>query len=677
MARFLSLVYLLLLVVLTGTRIDAQTYTNGRTQEVVFDPDLAPFYHGVASGDPLSDRVIIWTRVTPDSLGDETIPVDWRMATDPALTDTVATGQLATDADRDYTVKVDVTGLEAGTTYYYGFTALGANSLTGRTKTTPTADQSDHLKFGVVSCSNYQAGYFNAYGHLARRNDLDAIVHLGDYIYEYANFVYGDSAVWQERLVAPDAEIVSLGDYRTRYSTYRLDSQLIRAHQQHPFVSVWDDHESTNDSYEDGAQNHQPATEGDWQDRKDRARRVYFEWMPMRDNGNRSIYRKLSYGGIADLIMLDTRLEGRDEQPDSITAPDFLDPDRTMLGQTQKNWLKQQLTESEARWKIIGQQVIFSEFNVGWAAATTGGSFVATESIFLDIWDGYPAERQELVTFMDSSGIDNIVFLTGDFHSSFAFEVAVPSTELEFIEVPGVGTLPRYIPTPGYDPATGRGAVAVEFATPSITAANFDENTTEETAAGLEAQINAPLQPAPGLDLGNPNPHMKYSDLDRHGYYLLDVRPDTVRADYYYTDVTVPGAKENFGRGLANAVDTVHLQLTTRPAAAKAEQDAPAPPDPPALVSSLQQRAADVQVFSVFPNPVRGEVAVQFGLLTAAGVDLWVVDATGRTLRQLALGRLPAGLYTHRMQLDDLPAGTYYLRLRTPGGSSVQAFVKE
>ncbi|MEL6276347.1 MAG: alkaline phosphatase D family protein, partial [Bacteroidota bacterium] len=492
-------------------------------KSLVFNPDLAPFFHGVASGDPLEDRVIIWTRVTPDSMSTDDVDVAWKMATDSELTDVVASGTLTTGMDRDYTVKVDVTGLEAGQTYYYGFTAMGANSLTGKTKTTPTGDQADHLKFGVVSCSNFQAGYFNAYGRLAARTDLDAIVHLGDYIYEYDNFIYGDSSVWEERLVEPGAEIISLFDYRARYSTYRLDTNLIRLHQQHPIISVWDDHESANDSYVDGAENHTEGEEGEWETRKAISKQVYFEWMPIRDNEEQQVYRTLSYGNLADLIMLDTRLEGREQQITSILDTALFAPDRTLLGVDQKAWFLQQLLNSTAKWKVIGQQVIFSEFNVGWAGSAVGATFEDTESLFLDIWDGYPAERAQIVSFLSDNDVDNVVFLTGDFHSSFAFDVGLPSVDLVFQDIPGVGTVPFYNQSPTYDPATGDGSVAVEFATPSINSANFDENAGFVVAVGLQAQINAPIITG-GIDLGNPNPHMKYAELIQHGYYILDIK---------------------------------------------------------------------------------------------------------------------------------------------------------
>ena len=247
------------------------THATSVGQSLDFDPDYKPFYHGVASGDPLADRVIIWTRVTPETSPMAPVDVHWQVATDSGMTHVVQSGVFTTDAERDYTVKVDVTDLAPYTTYYYHFSALNATSITGRTRTAPTADEADRLRFAVVSCSNYQAGYFSAYRKIAERADLDAVIHLGDYIYEYSasgEDFYGNEDLRQNRSHLPDKEIVTLDDYRTRYSQYRLDPDLRAVHQQHPFIAVWDDHESTNDSYEDGAQNHQSETEGPWEERK-------------------------------------------------------------------------------------------------------------------------------------------------------------------------------------------------------------------------------------------------------------------------------------------------------------------------------------------------------------------------------------------------------------------------
>ena len=267
----------------------------GGTTILPFEAELAPFYHGVASGDPTSESVIIWTRVSPDTDGQ--VSVDWKVCTDPEMQNEVASGTTTTDVAKDYTVKIDVTGLSPETTYYYYFKALGAYSIVGRTRTTPST-ASNNLKFAVVSCSNYEHGYFNTYEKISERDDLDAVIHLGDYIYEYDTSVYGNSTL--NRANIPVHEIVETDDYRTRYSQYKLDKQLMKAHQQHPFICIWDDHESANDAYVDGAENHNPTneytpgkTEGSWTDRKNAAREAYFQWMPIRETTG-PIYRKFS-----------------------------------------------------------------------------------------------------------------------------------------------------------------------------------------------------------------------------------------------------------------------------------------------------------------------------------------------------------------------------------------------
>ncbi|NJN42238.1 MAG: hypothetical protein HC811_08470 [Flammeovirgaceae bacterium] len=225
-----------------------------------FDQSLKPFYHGVASGDPLADRVIIWTRVTPETQM-ESIDVTWEVSETDDFQVVTHSQTTTTSPERDYTVKVDVDELQPDKIYYYRFKALDGISITGRTKTAPTSAK-DSLKFAVASCSNYEWGYFNAYERIGERDVLDAVIHLGDYIYEYGPGRYGDTTIGRFNL--PPHEIVSLLDYRTRYSLYRLDQGLRRVHQQHPFITIWDDHELANNNYVDGAQNHQSDKEGDF-----------------------------------------------------------------------------------------------------------------------------------------------------------------------------------------------------------------------------------------------------------------------------------------------------------------------------------------------------------------------------------------------------------------------------
>lgn len=460
---------------------------------VFFEAALKPFYHGVASGDPLPDRVIIWTRVTPDYV--DSLTVSWKMATDEGMTQVVQSGQEVTGQDRDFTVKVDVTGLQPDTYYYYQFEWNGAKSLVGRTKTTPT-DAREQLKLAFISCSNYEAGYFNAYARLAEQDSLDAVVHLGDYIYEYGARGYGDTTL--QRIHLPHHEIVSLQDYRTRYAEYRLDKDLREAHRLHPFITIWDDHEVANDSYVTGAQNHQPDQEGSYEDRKKSAVQAYFEWLPIRDNPEYQIYRPLSFGPLAELFMLDTRLEGRVEQADSVDQPNLADESRTILGAEQYNWLTSSLVGSQATWRLIGNQVIFSDLDV------TPLRWRNTKN--LDSWDGYPSEKKKLIGFLDQNKVNNVVFLTGDTHSSWAFEVSKGLKE--------------------YNAKTGTGAVAVEFGTPSISSSNADERYPTDSVKLAEKVLMAPQL----------NPHLKYANLRDHGYLVLTLTPEQAVAEWYYVD---------------------------------------------------------------------------------------------------------------------------------------------
>ena len=276
------------------------------------------FTHGIASGDPLSDRVILWTRLLPGDGKHRTISCRWQVATDSEFAQLVSSGVASTNAERDYTVKIDATGLSANQHYYYRFLCDRISSPVGRTRTLPEADI-DSFRLGFCSCSNYPQGYFNVYRHMAN-TDLDLVVHLGDYIYEYAENVYANPEVTSKlgRQVEPSNEILSIEDYRMRYGLYRTDSDLQAVHARHPFICVWDDHELANDCWREGAENHNQG-EGDFAARARAARQAYHEWMPIRtavqgDQG--PIYRRFKIGQLADLIMLDTRVHGRDKQLD-------------------------------------------------------------------------------------------------------------------------------------------------------------------------------------------------------------------------------------------------------------------------------------------------------------------------------------------------------------------------
>ena len=314
----------------------------------------AHFTHGVASGDPLADRVILWTRVLPGDGRATELAVQWEIAADEQFAQVVSSGVTSTSSAQDYTVKVDAAGLQPGTAYYYRFSALGVYSGVGRTRTL-AGRGAGQLRFAVVSCSNYPQGFFHVYRELAAA-ELDAVLHLGDYIYEYADGGYANPVMLEQgRHVDPLHEIVSLEDYRTRYGLYRSDLDLQSVHQAHPFICVWDDHEITNNTWREGAENHDLG-EGEFADRRRAAIQAFHEWLPIREQASLEegiIYRSFDFGDLASLIMLDTRLVGRDEQLSHEMNIDTLrsalaSQSRSIMGSAQEQWLEQELARSAA-----------------------------------------------------------------------------------------------------------------------------------------------------------------------------------------------------------------------------------------------------------------------------------------------------------------------------------------
>jgi alkaline phosphatase D len=473
-----------LFLCLSCTVPQSKRVTYGDPVHSLYDSTLKPFYHGVASGDPLNDRVIIWTRVTPeDSVN--SIPVVWEIAETNTFNSIYKTDSARALAQKDFTIKVDVNGLLPGKTYYYRFKALNKTSLVGRTKTI-AASSADSLKLAVVSCANWEWGYFNPYDKIADHLDIDAVVHLGDYLYEYGTGSYGDTSL--HRIHIPKNELLTLRDYRSRHSQYRTDVGLRRVSQTHPMIAIWDDHEVANDSYAMGAQNHQPH-EGAYEDRKAAAKKAYYEWLPIREN--KKHYRSFSFGTLADLIMLDERLEGRTKPVDSLGDPNYQSPDRTMLGKEQLAWLQTNLNNSKSIWKIIGNQVMFSD--------------VVQTPIFrkvsrnLDSWDGYPAEKKTIKDFIVNNKISNVLLVTGDTHASWAIEAATNVSQ-------------------SYQP------FAIELGTTSISSANENERNPDEKVKQMEASIRAA------------NPHVKFFNARDHGYLLLSLYPTRAKAQWYFVE---------------------------------------------------------------------------------------------------------------------------------------------
>ncbi len=428
------------------------------------DASAVEFHHGVASGDPLKDRLILWTRVTPtaDPAGDAPVSVSWKVAEDADFARVVARGRTSTGPQRDYTVKVDADGLKPGREYWYAFEVGGVRSPLGRAKTLPTGHV-DELVMAFVTCALYPNGYFNAYDHIAKSDKLDAVVELGDYIYEYGSKPddYGmANGEKLGRLPEPPHDLVSLADYRTRYAQYRRDVDLQAAHARAPWICVWDDHEVCNDTWKGGAENHHEKTEGAFQDRKANAMRAYFEWMPIREPApgmaREAIYRNFEFGDLASLTMLESRLLARSYQleferagdipyvlydattpgqrrrvtdPQTIAAvmartpeggppsapyvlgPDveavnryISDPDRQMLGPEQERWLQSTLVASARAgrpWQVVGNEVIMGRARFPKVAPLIGETALAALLAKLP-----ESRRKEAAQFVELSRYD-------------------------------------------------------------------------------------------------------------------------------------------------------------------------------------------------------------------------------------------------------------------------------
>jgi len=467
----------------------------------------------VASADPLPDGVLLWTRC------DRPASLHWTVARDPDLADPVATGRAEALAEADHTVHVEVTGLEPATTYWYRFDAGGEQSPIGRTRTAaapgPVTEQ-DRLRIALVSCSSLRAGYFDAYRHVARR-ELDLVLHVGDYIYEAGpHSTRNGRAV---RLVDPPRTCVTLDHYRARHAQYRRDADLLALHARHPVAVIWDDHDLAGTTWNGGAAGHHARWHGSWTAREAAAVQAWREWVPVRSpdpSDPRHISRSLSLGGLADLFLLDTRLVGRDRPAASGIRPvAFVGRrDRSLLGEPQRKWLDTEMESSAAHWRLLASQVVMAPL----AIVGVGRGFGRNA----DQWDGYPAERQHVLEGAARRG-DRLVVLSGDFHSSWAAEL-------------GAG---------------------VEFVTPAICSTPFSRLL---------------LPPGPGVPalaarwLRRQNPHVRFCDLQRRGYVVVDITAERVQADWWFVDtVRSPGGGEEWAGGWQVASGETRLTPAVAP----------------------------------------------------------------------------------------------------------------
>lgn len=481
------------------------------------------FTHAVASGEPATDRVLLWTRY----VADKPTSLDWQMSETEDFAKIAVEGNTGDAArpDSDFCVKTWANGLQPGRWYFYRFIAPdGAKSPVGRTRTLPQ-DTTARFRLAVFSCSNYGFGWFNAYGHAAEANDADLAVHLGDYIYEYGADNYpGPGQGVAERVLAPQTEIVALTDYRLRYATYRADPDCQRLHQVLPMIAVWDDHETANDSYRDGAQNHQPESEGEWAVRKAAAMRAYREWMPVSD----APYTAYQIGDLATLFRLDTRLEGREQQfrlekvlagttdpQAALTAfrdGDWANPERQLLGQAQDSWLAEGLASSTAKgtqWQVLVQQVLIGNLKSPQALAGMTGdglpdfirqrlaaAAMASKTglpLNMDAWDGYPAARERV--FKAALAADaNLIVLAGDTHNGWAFDLTHAGA-----------------------------AVGVELGVCSVSSPGFESYLSflkpDVLAAALVAE----------------NEQLQWADTAQRGYMVVELTPASATTEYRFS----------------------------------------------------------------------------------------------------------------------------------------------
>lgn len=533
----------------TGGLLLAPNFISCIDDKIIVQPipdnlDEKNFDHGVASFDPTNTQVIIWTRYATQK---SVITLLWQLAKDVDFKEVVRQSKVSTDASRDFTVAIEIKDLEAGQKLYYRFINIADKTTSPVGETLTFKENINEVKLAVTSCANYAYGYFNVYEEIKKSN-ADVVVHLGDYIYEYGENTYGSF-----RTPEPKGEIIALDEYRARYKQYRSDEQLKELHRVKPFICVWDDHEVSNDTYKDGAQNHQ-GNEGSFEIRKQNALKAYSEYLPNTTNlaDHSIIYRNLKMGGLVDLIMLDTRIIGRDKQ---LEYADFynangtfdsaafqqawLSPERTLLGTTQKTWLEGQLATSTGKWQVIGQQVLMGKMlmpaellpilaKILAEVATTGSASAATFSLFkttltelvtiksrvlqsdptltqqeiarvttvlpynLDAWDGYFMERERVFASFKNK---NVIVLAGDTHNAWQNNLTDNSK------------------TP----------VGVEIATSSV------------SSPGLETYLgssSAELEQALQLLIND----LQYCNLSQRGFVKLTITQGSVISEWNYVD---------------------------------------------------------------------------------------------------------------------------------------------
>jgi alkaline phosphatase D len=592
----------------------------------------APFLHSVASGDPLEDRVIIWTRWTPPISFEGSKTVNYQISNTIDFTQILQENAVFTDSSKDFTVKVDVLNLEPGTYYYYRFIADSDTSVIGRTKTASVGNI-DNVRLAFVNCNDYRRGYFNAYKTLANQNNVDAVVHLGDYIYETGDGPEG-------RIHEPDAEIWKLNDYRTRYSQYKLDSNLARCHQVYPFIQIWDDHDIVVDAVTDTSLRHGEQF-GSYLLRKNRAIQAFREWNPIRELSTTDQiknWRKFSYGSMLDLFMLDVRLYDRSSFATGISDTIFNSPYAKMCGPEQLEWLKDGLYNSTAKWKVIANGLMFGQLQV------------ASVPLVFENWDGYNYERDQIFDLIDTAEIKNVIVYSGDFHCSFATNLA--KNPYNFTS---------------YNPLNGNGSLAVEFIPPSLSSDNFDEGNDFGIGSG-----NASL--AQTL-ITTSNSHIRFCDLNNHGYGLLDLQNDRAQNEFWFLQNIMDPLNMNESAASIWRVLNNEGKLTSGGSVSTANFSTPEAPkaciDPFASISEVAPF-----VIHLFPNPFHDWIKVEFVSNDGTPISFSITDCSGKVLKSQKETSFNLGQNTFWIPTSELSTGCYLLKIKQGSSEQIKKLIK-
>jgi alkaline phosphatase D len=592
----------LLLLFLPLVWADSVAQWNTLPANIYADSAHAPFHHGVASGDPQTDAVIIWTRITPDSSEDRI--VTWELASDTNFAQLVQSGTITANSTADWTVKIDVQDLSAGNTYYYRFTdELGNRSVIGRTRTAPNGASSE-LNFAVISCSSAYSGFFNAYRRIGERDDVNLVIHLGDYVYDFVDP--------NEEVRVPDpypAQPQNLTEWRQREAYWLLDPDLRFARQQHPFTIMWDNHDLAHNDVTIPTQ-------------------AFLEWTPTRVLNQQDplrIYRKLQYGDLAEIYMLDVMMY-RDEE--LIGVDEY-----SILGTEQYAWLTDELAQSTAKWKILGSQKMFSY----WGAEALEGIVPTDGAVFnVATWDGYMLERQRLLDFIDSTDTDNIIFISGDSHVSLAADLTRDPTGSEG----------------EYDPETGEGALGVELLPTSISRGNFDE-------LGLPSFLLELLYPVNYQG----NPHHQFVELTKHGYGIWRLEPDSAVAQIWYSDILA-----------ASSTETLGMEKVVYDGANHYKRDGQSPP----ATIPEDKLPEGVHISKPYPNPTQDVLNLDIQVPSYTEIEVHIYEV--QLLRKLKLSSSKTnrvdGATTLSWSTSGLKTGLYVIYLKGEGFEAARTFIK-